>query len=305
MFYTDRSFGSQLGFRLPANFRLIAGYTNKDTTYQDRVDAKKRKDDLYSADLSWSGLDFAVLKIGYEKLHRSLERNEKEDIWRYDVAPQNRDTFKASVEISPVDNLSVTLGYKYKKTDYTDSGFGLKEDRRDEVYVDASLAVGKYAQISGYFDYDKIRSYQVQLYDSKWDLWQREKNIDYGIGTDIFIIPKKLTLKLRYDYVRSDGSADFTYLDPLALVDGRTNSNIDINNWDDYRKKALSLKAIYNIMKSVTVTAGYAYEQFKLNDAQLAGYEYMVGAPDSYLTGAYKDQKYNANVLFMSLIYRF
>jgi hypothetical protein len=58
-------------------------------------------------------------------------------------------------------------------------------------------------------------------------------------------------------------------------------------------------------VKSATITAGYAYEQFELNDAQLAGYRYTVGAPDSYLTGAYKDQNYNANVFFMSLTYKF
>ena len=73
--WTDRSFGGQFVFKLPASIRLTAGYTNKRTTYEDRFDAKKRTDDIYSADLAWSGLNFAVFRLGYEKLHRSNDRS--------------------------------------------------------------------------------------------------------------------------------------------------------------------------------------------------------------------------------------
>ena len=302
-------------FKLPASFRLTAGYTNKRTTYEDRYDAKKRTDDIYSADLSWSGLDFATFRVGYEYLHRSLDRDgtdakaDGDTIWRFDVAPANRNTFKASVDLFPVDNLSLTVGYKYKKTDYEDrslatatTGLGLRDYKTDGVFADASYAFAAFAQVHGYFDYEKVRSLQYGHSDGEatdWNVRQKEKNFDYGVGTDVFIIPKKLTLKLQYDYIRSDGSADFNYLDVP------TPGGVDISNWGDYRKKAFSARAMYDIAKSVSLSAGYIYERFKLDDSQFEGYQYLPGGPTAYLTGAYKDQSYNANVLFLSVAYKF
>jgi len=312
--FTTNKIGGQLAFRLPAHFRLTLGYTNDRTKYQDRFDARKRTDNIYSADLAWTGLDVATFKIGYERLHRTSDRSgtdavaEFDTLWRFDVAPADRDIFKASVDLSPVDNLSITLGYKYKKTDYEDRSLafasralGLRDFKSDEFFVDASYAFAKVARVYGYFDYEKVRTLQYGLsseFATEWGLTQKEKNFDYGIGADFFIIPKKLTVKAQYDYVRSDGSADFTYLDIS------TPSGSDISNWGDYRKKALSLKATYDITKSIGLTAGYLYEQFKLDDAQLDGYVYRP-LPTAYLTGAYKDQSFKANVLFVSVSYKF
>jgi len=315
--WIDRSLGGQFVFKLPASFRLTTGYTNRRTTYEDRFDAKKRTDDVYSADLSWSGLDFATFRVGYEYLHRSLDRDDTEakadddTIWRFDVAPGHRNIFKASVDLFPVDNLSLTVGYKYKKTDYEDrplgeatTGLGLRDYKTDEVFIDASYAFAALAQIHGYFDYEKARSLQYGHSDSdatNWNVRQKEKTFDYGVGTDIFIIPKKLTLKVQYDYVRADGSADFN--DFLGVL---TPSGSDISDWDDYRLQAFSVRVMYDIMKSVSLTAGYVYEQFKLEDIQLEGYQYLPGGGSpSYLTGAYKDPNYNANVVFLALTYKF
>jgi len=312
--YTNNSYGGQFIFKLPQQFRLTLGYTRKDTDYQNRYDAENREDDIYSADLAWSGLDFATFRIGYERLHRDSDRHgtdaaaDPDTLWRFDVAPADRDIFKASVELFPISNLSVTLGYKYKKTDYedkalayADSALGLREYKTDEFFIDASYAFGKVARLYGYFDYEKVRSLQYGLSSeepTEWNLKQEEKNYDYGIGVDFFIIPKKLTVKAQYDYVRSDGSADFSYMDM------QTPSGSNINNWGDYRKKVLSLKATYDITKALGLTAGYLYEQFKLDDDQFNGYSYN---PDStaYLTGAFKDQSYKANVLYLSVTYKF
>jgi MtrB/PioB family decaheme-associated outer membrane protein len=307
-------FGGQLGFRLPAHFRLTVGYTNRHTSYEDRYDAIKTTEDIYSADLAWSGLDFATFKIAYERMHRTSDRSgtdavaDSDTLWRFDVAPADRDVFKTSVELFPIESLSVMIGYKYKKTDYEDRSLafasralGLRNYKSDEFFVDASYAFAKVARVYGYFDYEKVRSQQYGFSSAEatdWSLNQKEKNYDYGIGVDFFIIPKKMTLRAQYDYVRSDGSADFSYLDVA------TPAGSDISNWGDYRKKALSIKALYEVSKSINLTAGYLYEQFKLDDVQLDGYNYRP-APTVYLTGAYKDQSYKVNVLFLNLSYKF
>lgn len=141
-----------------------------------------------------------------------------------------------------------------------------------------------------------------------WDLTQKEKTYDYGVGTDVYLIPKKLTLKLQYDYVMSNGNADFSYLLDAALTGGRTNSNIDASNWDDYRRRSFKVKAVYDVLQSLSVMAGYAYEKYTYNDIQTDSYEYVVtsaGFTNTYLTGAYKEPDYKANVFFLGMTYRF
>jgi hypothetical protein len=53
----------------------------------------------------------------------------------------------------------------------------------------------------------------------------------------------------------------------------------------------------------MTLSLGYAYEHFDYTDAQLDDYDYTPG--DAFLTGAYKDQSYSANIIFASATYKF
>jgi hypothetical protein len=290
-------------------------------------------DDIYAVNLRWSGLDFLTVRTGYERVNRQMDRAIPDDpdqaevesyVRRYDVAPMHRDSFKASVDISPLDNLNVSLGYIYKKTDYYDTTLGLQEDKRDEFSVDADYTFGTFGKVFGYFDYEKVRAEQFQRrfanaanidpdgpvqdpINFNWDLTQKEKTYDYGVGTDIYIIPKKLTLKLQYDYVMSNGDADFSYLLDSALPTGYTNSTIDAANWDDYRLSCFRVKAVYEAMKSVTLTAGYAYENYTYSDVQTDDYQYISpsGFTEAYLSGANSDPDYKANVYYIALTYRF
>ena len=60
----------------------------------------------------------------------------------------------------------------------------------------------------------------------------------------------------------------------------------------------------YAFNKNMTFVFGYLYSQFRLNDGQLNGYQYAPSGP-VYLTGAYTDQNYNANVYYVKVYYRF
>ena len=106
-------------------------------------------------------------------------------------------------------------------------------------------------------------------------------------------------------------NVDYT-LDPLTIVTGATQDNIDIMNWDDYTKYSFVFKAAYHFSKSLTVSAGYAYERFKYNDVQLDDYQFVnppggpvTGSSGAYLTGYQKDQSYRANLVFGGVTYTF
>ena len=309
--YKKESYGTLLGFKIARDWKLTAKYGHMDTRYDNRIDANKRKDDTFGADLSWTGLDFLTVDAGYERMNRRTDRPPFDpaagvDISRYDVSPFHRDTYTISFDVTPLEELDVSLGYKYKETDYNDTTFGIKGDQRNEFYIDANYIFSEMVKLYGYFDYEKVRAKQINSYPSfyDWSALLEEKNYDYGIGSDIYAIPEKLTITLQYDNVKSDGNADFTYLgiDPNLVSPGATNSNIDISNSDDYRKQAFSIKAAYKVLEPLTVTGGYVYEQYKYSDAQLDGYQYT---GPLYLSGAFKDSSYNASVVYVTTTYKF
>ncbi len=328
--YRKNSYGLEVSAKLPARFSLAAGYRRYKTNYNNRIDVDRTMDDFYDVSLKWAGLDYLNAMLGYEKLKRNTGFITPADpavaaverfIGRYDAAPLDRDTFKISIDIMPVETLNFTLGYRYKKTDYNDTILGLREDKRDEFSIDAGYSISKVAQLSAYFDYEKIRSLQFQRQFSpgddpdpgsqdasnfNWNLLQKEKTFDYGAAADIFILPRKLTLRLQHDNIRSDGNADFTYLFPAALPAGSTNDNIDISNADDYRRRSFLAKLIYEFSKSISLSTGYSYEKYTYSDIQLDDYQYILpGFPSGFLAGAYKDQAYKANVVFFGISYKF
>jgi len=325
--YRTATGGIDLGFRLPYRFYLTAGYQYVDTKREFHrnpdEELPNNKDNILSTELKWSGLDFMDLRVGYERMDRQTDWpntaahfTPDDPTRRFAYQAQDRNTFKACIDIYPIDNLNVGLGYKYKESTYEGDGvvalgfLGLKNDKRDDFNFNVDYMIGKIAKVFGYFDYEKIKLNQDQFSfeaGAPWSVKQTDTTYGYGIGADIYVIPKKLTFRFLHDYVKSNGLADYS-LDPAAF--GLTGLPINLNRWDDYTKYGFKFKVIYDVTKALSVSAGYAYERFKYSDDQLDNYQFRVtpGAIDPatfLLTGAYKDQSYKANLIFGGLSYKF
>jgi MtrB/PioB family decaheme-associated outer membrane protein len=325
--YKIGTLGGDLGLRLPLNFYLSGGYKYVKTERRkegetDPVEVLPfNKDNIYSVDLKWSGLDFLETRLGYEKFDRDAQyrtiQSQGDPARRFSYAAQDRDTYKASVDIFPLENLNFGLEYRHREIDYSDTTLGLRKDKRDEFEVSADYIIGKIAKIYGYGDYGWIKFKQRQT-DSAglpWEADQKDRSWGYGIGTEVYAIPNKLKFIFQHDYLKSNGSVDFA-LNPglfgtggLPAFPAANNDNIDITRWDDYTLYSFKIKAVYNFTKFLAASLGYAYERFRYSDAQLNNYIFAPqGPPNSnaaFLTGAYKDQSYKANLIFGGITYKF
>ena len=326
--YSRERYGLELGFRLPFSLYLTPAYTHV-TTKRKREDIPKNEDDIYGIELRWSRLDFLVAKVGYERLQRSAEVEAhpvpavdlEPFIRRFDGGTMDQDTYKAIVDFFPIENLTLSVGYRYKKADYKDTILGLRKAERNEFNVDVDYLVAKRVRLFGYFDFEyaKLDQFQRQLPSPttafnpallptttafNWTVTETDRSYAYGLGTDIYIIPNKMTLRLQHTYVKAQGFADYTYLlGTNALPAGRTQDNIDISNMDNYQLTYFLARTTYNITKSLSLAAGYAYEKYVYDDAQYNGYNYTIGG--NFLTGAYNNPSYEANIVFLSGAYRF
>ncbi len=335
--YRTNKYGAELGFRLPASFYLSGGYWGDTVQRFAREDVPKNNDYAYNVGVRWSGLDFMVAKIGYERFHRRADfqpptvtgptdvNNVETYVRRYDVAGRDRYTYKGSLEFFPIEDLNFNFGYKYKHTNYQATILGLQDDLRNEFSFDADYLIQKRVRLFGYIDWEYVKLHQQQrtlpagtsAFDPSlpptatafnWTVSQVQKNWGYGAGTDVFVLPKKLTLRFQTNYVRSDGSADYSYLVTTPLALGRTNENIDITGWDSYRLVNVLVKAVYDVNKSLAFSAAWAYEKYIYDDAQYNGYQYVpatTGTNGAFLTGAYASPNYRANVYMLSGSYRF
>jgi MtrB/PioB family decaheme-associated outer membrane protein len=333
--YRKNRYGIELGFRLPANLHLLTSYTHEDK-FRNREDVEENNDDVYAADLTWSGLDFMEITIGYEKLNRNADYNPidvepndpdflEESVRRFDVAAKERDTYMARIDLYPMNELAIGLTYRNRDTDYDDVMLGLKGSKIDEFSIDGSYTFRDRVVISGYYYYEKIRNTQVQRNVSfrategfdpstqptddayNWQAKEKNKTYEYGIGADIYVIPRKLTLRLNHSSLKSNGYVDYTYfLGSNPLPSEQTQDNVDLTEWDDYRLESFLAKILYTVSKKITVSAGYVHERLSYNDPQYDGYQYVLGTPPTtYLTGAYKDLSYDADIVFINLVYNF
>jgi MtrB/PioB family decaheme-associated outer membrane protein len=326
--YRRVKYGTELGFQLPAKFYFLTAY-NHSTISREREDIPDNRDDTVSAELRWKGGDFMSARVGYERLDRRAEfqlaapLSIESFVRRFDAAAKSRDTYKANLDLFPTDNLTISLGYKHRETNYPDTILGLTGDKGDEFVLDVDYLINKRIRLFGSFNYERIRLDQFQRQTTStfdpslpptptafnWTAAQKDENYSYMAGAEIFIIPEKLTLRLQYSYLQADGSVDYTYLlgvNPLPV--GRTQDNIDLSNWDGYKLSYVLVKLTYNVSKSLSVAAGYAYEKYDYNDAQYDGYQYVpavTGTNGAYLTGAYNNPSYESHVGFITLSYRF
>ena len=322
--YRRNVYGAEAGVKLPAKFRVDAGYS---FTLMDRArdDIPKNRDHLLNLGVKWSGLTFMNAKIGYEYLNRKADFDIPVPLapvdfepWirRFDAAAQIRNTYKATVEFFPLDVLSFNAGYQFKHSSYQDTILGLNDAKVHQVNADFDWQIHRRVRLFGYFDFEQRTQSQFQRQATtytnpataptaanfNWNADTKENSFGYGVGVDISIIPDKLTMSFVHNSIKSDGSIDYTHLGFLPA--GWTQDNIDLNAWDNYRLDNFSVKATYQINKFVSLSAAYAFESFSYDDSQFRNYLYIPGAT-GYLTGAYADPSYRTHVAFLSVRLKF
>jgi MtrB/PioB family decaheme-associated outer membrane protein len=328
--YKTANYGAEVGFRLPARLYLNGGYQYLTTerefikvgeaiTDPDLVGLilPSNRDRTYFAQLKWSQLEFMDIMVGFERLNRDEFKAPVQTNKMYAYAAQERDTFKTSVDVFPLENLSLGFEYRHRRADYNGTVFGLTKDKRDEIGSNVAYAVGKIAKLYGNVDFGLIKfqpdlARTVDPNDVPWDAKQKDRTFAYGLGSEIYAIPNKLTFVFQHDYLKSNGKVDFT-IDPALLIaanglGGATQDTVDILHSEDYTLYSFKIKAIYSFTKSLAASLGYAYERFSYSDDQLNGYVFVpatTGTNGAFLTGAYRNQSYKANVVFGGLTYKF
>lgn len=252
----------------------------------------------------------------------------------YYAANKTQDMVKGTFDLTPLPNLDFAVEYAFKHDTYDKQVLGYYKGQQHEFVVDGSYD-WKGVKFFGFFDYDVSWTDQqtrqattggsapnlgmISSTGFNWRTNLQNNNYAYGWGTSFPIVKNKLSFKLQYDFEKNNGTADFT---SQFVASNILNPNsLNINPWDDYTRQLLSASLMYDISKQFGLAFGYIYSQFRSNDGQIPavdpnqgvtvfanGYRYVMpttGTVNTYLTGAYTDQNYNANIFYMKAMYKF
>lgn len=325
--YEKNNAGLDIGYDLARHTKLDGGYEFLDIDRRNREDAESTTDHSVFLQVKNTSLNILTAKLRYERLERDSDfenKNRGSDptdqdyikryIRRYDATDKTMDEIKLILELYPMHQLDFGFEYAYKINDYDETDLGLTEDKRHEFYGDFVWRAAEKITLTGFAGYEMTEAdsnHRQFAAGGSADIsapaspttfnWSKERDDDYwtyGLALNLPDIIERLSLNFAWQYQESDGEIDFT---------SQTGTLADINESDDYDKQELEAKATYALKDNTAVTLGYLYEKYDYDDLRFTDYQYAptTSIPSSYLTGAYYEQSYEANVGYLMISYNF
>jgi MtrB/PioB family decaheme-associated outer membrane protein len=329
--YKKQNWGVNAYWRFNRENRVGAGYDYLDTE-RERFDFDQSKDKRWWAEWKNTSLENLSARVKYVSLTRDsnfllgnsgTSPTDPNWILRYttafDVSNVDQTAWKLQLDYSPMEFLDLGLEGTWKKNDFKDNILGRTKDDRSELYVSASYGNPDSARFTVFGDWEETKIDSTHKvgnaapYDptfppttSTYNWFNKTKDKGYSFGASVdWPATEKLMVKASYIYMKTDGSVDLQVQDgtPASVV-----RPVPMGSWDDTKRTQVNIKGIYAYSKTVSLTAGYAYEKYDYADAQYDGYRYTIPAAtrqDSYLNGIYAYPQYKANILYGWVTWKF
>ena len=329
--YKKNNVGIDLHFRIDPSNRVAGGWDYLDTK-RERHDFEHTKDNKWYLEWKNSSLDLLTARVKYQHLDRdsqfllgglnpALSANNFFNFYlkRFDLAGNDQDLFKVSLDSTPLPFLDLGAELIWKSNKYKGVTLGRTKDQREELYLTVGYGDPKTFRVSTFFDFEATRydsthwvgnpvaaTFPAPVSATQY-LWKgrvRDKNYVLGIAAD-WPYSERLKFKGSLIWQDTDGTVDLASNTPLAPLQ----NIMSPPGYDSFRKTTLDLRGTYSFDKSFDLTFGAAYERFRYNDIQMDGYSYTVplvpatATGTSLLSGAYAFQNYNATIVYLTLKY--
>ncbi len=305
--YQKDDVGIDLGYRLPNKTKLEAGYEylnmDRSTLEGAGIPADSTKDNSVYVGLKNSALDWMTAKIRYKHLKRNSDDLGTPTTFYYQ--DQSSDEWKVGFDFYPTETLDWGLSFAYKDINYEASTDTIQNDKRKNVYLDATWHASTMVTLTGFVGYETTKNDANRIAlavpadtsaatTTPYVLSNDDNFWTYGLAANL-AATEKLTFNLAWQYQKSNGQVDFSE----PTFPSNTES-------DDYTKNTLEAKAIYAIDPKLKMTVGYMYEKFKYQDVNYTNYSYQpVAANQGFYSGLNADPNYEANVGYLLVSYGF
>jgi MtrB/PioB family decaheme-associated outer membrane protein len=337
--YSKHNPGFEAEYRIVPGYRVSGGFDYLDMK-RDRFDADYTREKKVFVQISSTSLDTLTARLKYQYMQRRsdflinsagfnsfdpfyLERFNRS----FDVTNLNQHLLKAYVDWTPIKLLNIGFEAYYKKNKYKDLTLGRTNDRRKEFYGNVSYGDPTKFSVTlfGDIEFIKYDSYHRTIgttpcprtspncFDPNsaptttafnWNSRLKDKNWTVEFGADWPVI-QRLVLKGSAIYQETRGGVDFQ---SQTLANGTPAALLfPIDAYDNTKRWSVNPRAVYQIIRQVELTLGYAFENYEYRDTQFSGYQHTIGTgtTTSYLSGIYAFPDYRAHIVYSSLRYQF
>ena len=293
--------------RLPMDFKLSAGIENG-SHERTLLRSSRTDEDAIWAELSsnlFSMIDFRIKLADESRRHTTVDwlsvfvSQENPSMQKFNMADRERDELSASLSISPIDMLAISITADTTEDDYFNSHIGLTNAEQESYTIDISLSPTKNLYLYAFAAQETIDSMMVgstlftapDWFQPNWSAHQKDIIDTIGFGFELAELFEKFTLGV--DYNKSESAGDIILLPTPTEAFPTLTTDLDSTN--------LYLK--YGLNKSMALQLKYLTESYNSNDWALDNVE-----PDTIptvLTLGQDSFNYDVDSFSLAFNYRF
>jgi MtrB/PioB family decaheme-associated outer membrane protein len=315
--YEHQSVVAEAGYRLGPQTKIILNDT-VDSTYRTFANTSLVTSNRISAKIRGPVTDWAFGSLSAAHEDRVAHNYNTTTQWSllcntcnadptnfllFYEASRKHDEVKATLDVSPTNDLTASLIVKFSNDKYPDNSTGLRNNHNIIVGPDVSWQIGKSLTAHAFYTYQQIFYSQSSIYQSPnppatpaptatntqfsvpWTANTTDSVQTFGVNVDWQAIPDVLKLSLDYNF--SYGNTSYALGEGVVAFGGAITTptfapSITTQALPDVKSmlSVISLHGEYAIRPNITLMFGYAWERFTYKD-------FMVGTSPTQFANAF------------------
>ncbi len=297
--------------------------------------ADKENENIYKVSLDTRKIKATDLRLTFEHSNKNSDyanytSANAELPWmrKYYAASRDRNRAIVMASVSPFDRLTTGVEYSMGADKYPQSAFGITDSVFQSVSVDADYEVTDRIRVAPFYTFEFYKTHQRSRQwtpgaigdpygqytavetPSNWTLEYRDVIHTPGINLDVVLVREKLNWSSQGSVAVADNKLNFDSGVGTAANDATAFVPIDANDADDSYLMALNTRFDYAVKKDVSVSLGYAYERWRVQDDYIYnGYVPVevtgAGAYGNLTTMDTMYKSYNVHAVYVQGSYRF
>lgn len=285
------------------------------------------------ATLDFTGIDWATFRASYSKSRRRADEyheavpsatgNPNPSFMRFDLADRNRERVNLSLDVTPIDPVTVSGMYQVGHDDYPNSVYGVQSDKNNAVGADISFSPSARVVLGAGYSAERYEDFTANLYRTgtqlantsyQWTAHNTDRSNTASANATFIVVPNKIETGGTFEL--SHSKFLMAAFNPVTPTGGTAAQNLSATASDlpevSQTFQPLSLYLRYHLRPEWAMTFRFQGELFGQNDFRTIGcggtagcvYPVLHPATGNYIFLGNNYMNYNAQLLTVTISYR-
>lgn len=210
--FKKEKYDLSLRYRARGAVRLIAGL-RRENVKRSLQSVEKTREDTFWGEISFNRWASAQLRLKLESSERDASPwRQLQDggplehplMRKFNMADRDRSRFRADLDLSPRDRLSINLSFLAAEDDYEDSVIGLQDSEEQSFSLDINWSIRPDVNVYGlanHQDFDSSITGAADLGSTFWHANTEDRFLTFGMGIFARVSRK---VSIGFDYLSAD-----------------------------------------------------------------------------------------------------